>query len=321
MRRILAVVVLCALALSGAAFAGEPGFTPVEPASPNAERINQSYLWVAIFTGAIFVLVQGTLIWFIVRYRADRRSREHGRRAGARQHEPGARLDGRAGPDPGRDRLLHLLQAPRDRGRPRCRPGRGDAVKGHRYYWNFIYPNGVIAVDRLRAPVGQTTRLEVTAPDYDVIHSWWIPALGGKFDAIPGRVNETWFNAEAPGIYRGQCAELCGGQHALMTAEVEAMPPRRVRRVARARSPRAGERGRRTSARRRSAAPARSATGSPARATSGPPLAGNQLLDDPEAVEQVVRNGSNEMPPVGESWDERQMEALTEYLQEELLGG
>ena len=62
-----------------------------------------------------------------------------------------------------------------------------------------MYPNGVIAVDQLRAPVGQTTRLEVTAPDYDVIHSWWIPALGGKFDAIPGRVNETWFSADAPG--------------------------------------------------------------------------------------------------------------------------
>ena len=55
MGRILAVVVLCALALSGAAFAGEPGFTPVEPASPNAEGIKQSYMWVAIFTGAIFV--------------------------------------------------------------------------------------------------------------------------------------------------------------------------------------------------------------------------------------------------------------------------
>ena len=76
MGRILAVVVLCALALSGAAFAGEPGFTPVEPASPNAEGIKQSYMWIAIFTGAIFVLVEGTLIWFIVRYRADRRTRE-----------------------------------------------------------------------------------------------------------------------------------------------------------------------------------------------------------------------------------------------------
>ena len=97
-------------------------------------------------------------------------------------------------------------------------------VKGYRYYWNYTYPNGVIAVDQLRAPVGQNVRLEVSAPDFDVIHSWWIPALGGKFDAIPGKTNETWFNANAPGIYRGQCAEFCGIQHAVMKAEVEALP-------------------------------------------------------------------------------------------------
>ena len=125
MGRILAVVVLCALALSGAAFAGEPGFTPVEPASPNAEGIKQSYMWVAIFTGAIFVLVEGTLIWFIVRYRADRRTREMD---GAQVHgntnlELG--VDGRPGPDPGRDRVVRLLQAARDREHPRRRPNRG----------------------------------------------------------------------------------------------------------------------------------------------------------------------------------------------------
>ena len=224
MGRILAVVVLCALALSGAAFAGEPGFTPVEPASPNAEGIKQSYMWIAIFTGAIFVLVEGTLIWFIVRYRADRRTREMD---GAQVHgNTNLELAWTVAPvlilvAIG---VVHLLQAPRDREHPRRRPHRG-AVEGHRYYWNFIYPNGVIAVDKLRAPVGQTTRLEVSAPDYDVIHSWWIPALGGKFDAIPGRINETWFNPDRAGIYRGQCAELCGAQHALMTASVEAMPP------------------------------------------------------------------------------------------------
>ena len=69
------MVVLWALALSGAAFAGDGGITPYEPASPNAEGIRESYLWVAIFTGAIFLLVQGTLIWFIVRYRARNRAR------------------------------------------------------------------------------------------------------------------------------------------------------------------------------------------------------------------------------------------------------
>src|SRR4029078_4309468 len=109
--------------------------------------------------------------------------------------------------------------------------GRVDVqVKGDRYYWNFTYPNGVIAVDNARAPVGQNVRLEVTAPDFDVIHSWWIPALGGKFDAIPGRINVTWFNPDRAGIYRGQCAELCGAQHALMTASVEAMPPQEFNR-------------------------------------------------------------------------------------------
>ena len=69
------MVVLWALALSGAAFAGNGGVAPVEPASPNAEGINDSYFWVAIFTGAIFVLVQGSLIWFIVRYRSRNRAR------------------------------------------------------------------------------------------------------------------------------------------------------------------------------------------------------------------------------------------------------
>ena len=75
MGRTLAVVVLCALA-SRRRLRSRPGFAPVEPARGTRRRINESYYWVAIFTGAIFLLVQGTLIWFIVRYRADRRTRE-----------------------------------------------------------------------------------------------------------------------------------------------------------------------------------------------------------------------------------------------------
>ncbi len=103
--------------------------------------------------------------------------------------------------------------------------GRVDVlVKGYRFYWNYEYPNGVIAVDRLRAPVDQNVRLAITAPEFDVIHSWWVPSLGGKFDAIPGETNYTWFRADRPGTYRGQCAEFCGIQHAAMNAQVEAMP-------------------------------------------------------------------------------------------------
>jgi cytochrome c oxidase subunit 2 len=58
-----------------------------------------------------------------------------------------------------------------------------------------------------------------------VVHSWWIPALGGKFQAVPGYHNYTWFKISKPGVYRGQCALLCGRGHARMIASVKAVPP------------------------------------------------------------------------------------------------
>ena len=70
-------------------------------------------------------------------------------------------------------------------------------------------------------PVGQVVRLQVTASD--VIHSWTIPAFGVKMDGIPGRLNETWFNVKTPGIYYGQCSELCGKDHAYMPITVKAV--------------------------------------------------------------------------------------------------
>ena len=309
---------LCALALSGAAFAAEPGFTPVEPASPNAEGIRESYYWVAIFTGAIFVLVQGALVWFIVRYRADRRTREMD---GAQVHgNTNLELAWTVAP------VLVLVaigsfvfyKLPGIENVPAA--DRVEvSVKGYRYYWNYTYSNGVIAVDRLRAPVGQTTRLEVSAPDFEVIHSWWIPALGGKFDAIPGVTNETWFNAQAPGIYRGQCAEFCGIQHAVMRAEVEAMPaPAFDAWLSReARQQEAGTSGLGEDTYRGACAKCHGLAGE---GDIGPRLSGNRLLDDAAAVEQVVRNGRGAMPPVGKDWTERQMSALIRYLGEELLG-
>src|SRR5918995_6722379 len=223
MGRSLAVAVLCALVVAGPAFGADSGFAPPEPASPNAERINDSYFWIAIFTGAILVLVQGALIWFVIRYRADRRRRD----------EDGAQVHGNTNLELAWTIAPVLIlvaigsfvfyKLPGIQNVPAA--DRVEVkVDGYRYYWNYTYPNGVIAVDRLRAPVDQTTRLEVSAPDFDVIHSWWIPALGGKFDAIPGTTTQTWFNANAAGIYRGQCAEFCGIQHAVMRAEVEAMP-------------------------------------------------------------------------------------------------
>ena len=74
---------------------------------------------------------------------------------------------------------------------------------------------------RLVVPVGRKIRILTTAAD--VIHSWWVPALGWKRDAIPGFINESWTLIEQPGVYRGQCAELCGQDHAFMPIVVEAV--------------------------------------------------------------------------------------------------
>jgi cytochrome c oxidase subunit 2 len=72
-------------------------------------------------------------------------------------------------------------------------------------------------------PVGKKVRIITTAND--VIHAWWVPALGIKQDAIPGFVRDTWFRADNPGVYRGQCAELCGKDHGFMPIVVEAVTP------------------------------------------------------------------------------------------------
>jgi cytochrome c oxidase subunit 2 len=314
---------LAALALTGVALAGNGGVAPVEPASPNAERINDSYLWVSIFTGAIFVLVQGALVWFIFRYR--RRNRE--------RSEDGAQVHGNTNLE------LAWTVAPvlvlvaigtfvfwklpgiQDVPAADAAGGRVDVqVKGYRYYWNFTYPNGVIAVDKLRAPVGQNVKLEVTAPDFDVIHSWWIPALGGKFDAIPGTTNETWFNAQAPGVYRGQCAELCGIQHAAMTAEVEAMPRAEFEAWLEQQA-RDQEAGTSNLGKETFAGACAKCHGLAGEGDIGLPLANNQLLEDPDVVERVVREGVRTMPPVGTDWDDRQMDALTKVLAEGGLNG
>ena len=91
---------------------------------------------------------------------------------------------------------------------------RGAAAKGGNY---------LLEVDQhLVVPVGKKIRVLTTATD--VIHSWWVPALAVKQDAIPGYVRDTWFKAEKEGIYRGQCAELCGKDHGFMPIVVVAKP-------------------------------------------------------------------------------------------------
>jgi cytochrome c oxidase subunit 2 len=113
---------------------------------------------------------------------------------------------------------------------------------GSQWYWSYQYPdNGgfefdsimledderqpnqprLLAVDNeMVVPVGKVVRVIVTAPPTDVIHAWAVPAFGVKIDAVPGRLNETWFQADREGIYYGQCSELCGQRHAFMPIAV-----------------------------------------------------------------------------------------------------
>jgi cytochrome c oxidase subunit 2 len=104
-------------------------------------------------------------------------------------------------------------------------------VNGQQYLWRYDYPDQggkqVFSYHDMYVPVGITVTLKITSSD--VVHSWWIPKLGGKADAVPGHTNNTWFRINKAGSYQGQCAELCGEGHADMRARVIALPPAQYR--------------------------------------------------------------------------------------------
>jgi cytochrome c oxidase subunit II len=293
------------------------GFTPVEPASPNAEGIQQSYLFISIFAIAIFVLVEGLLVAFALRYRRRRRAR----------FEEGADIHGAtklelmwtAGPVVVLFAIAAFvfIELPGIKNVPSAGAGTAQLeirVEGHQFYWQFEYPNGVYAIDTMRAPAGVPVSLEVTAPDDDVIHSWWIPALGGKIDAIPGVVNTTWFQADE-GTYEGQCAELCGLEHANMLASVEVLPVEEFTAWLEARRADQSAEGAELGAEMWAGVCAK-CHGPDGEGGIGPRLAGSATLADADAIEAIVRNGRGEMPAVGADWTGEQLDALTTYLQE-----
>ena len=321
------VAIVCALvalvADSSAAFAGNGGFAPVSPESPNAEAINQSYWFISAFALGIFLLVQGLLILFVVKYRRRRRPRD----ADGAQIHGSNRLELAWTVAP----VLILcaigtfvfVKLPVVQDVPASTGGEENLVVevvGTQFAWEYRYPNGVVAMDRMRAPQGRTVELLVTAPDWDVIHSWWIPELGGKFDAIPGTVNRTWFKAKRTGVFLGQCAELCGIYHAKMLASVEVLAPsefdawlseRAEQQEAGGASPLGEELWDATCAK---------CHGIEGEGGYGPRVAGSDLLDDREAIERLLREGRGLMPPVGRDWDDAQMEAITAYLEENVGG-
>jgi cytochrome c oxidase subunit 2 len=323
---IAASALLAAAVLVPSAFAGNGGFAPVAPQSPNANSIRTSYLFISIFVIAIFVLVETLLFVFVFRYRRRRRPR----------FEDGAPIHGATNLELMWTAfpvvVLFLIASfifvklPSIVDVPSAGAGTPYVIRvtGRQFYWQFEYPNGVIAIDTMRAPVGVPVRLLVTSPPTDVIHSWWIPALGGKIDAIPGRVNETWFQAKQTGTFTGQCAELCGLEHANMRASVEVMSKsdfetwlseRRSEQTA-GTSPLGQESWTGVCAK---------CHGLAGQGGIAVAIAGSSLLQDPAAIASIVQNGrttpQGTMPAVGSGWTKEQIDALTGYLKEHPPGG
>jgi cytochrome c oxidase subunit 2 len=217
-------------------------------ASPNADDIAQLYLLILIMAAVVFVGVEGLLIWFTLKFKA-RRGRVAAQIHGNTRLEIGwtigaavilvfitavtfIKLPGIKNPaesdidSQGNPVAANALFASTDQDPPPKGATLRIVVDGQQYIWRYQYPpqgnKTVFAYEEMVVPVGMTVLLDITADD--VAHSWWIPQLGGKMDAIPGYVNKSWFKATKPGLYKGQCAELCGRNHANMTARVRAVP-------------------------------------------------------------------------------------------------
>jgi cytochrome c oxidase subunit 2 len=312
--RLLTTVVALAgaLALAAPAFADNAGLTPPDPKSPNAEAINQTYYLLVAVGGLVFLAVHVALIAFLLKYRRGRRPAT----AEGPQIHGNTRLEvlwtivplvivtvivGFV--------FYKLPEISDITGVAQASPEEETVqvdVLGRQFYWEFRYPDGQVTYDTLVVPAERTVDLEVTAPDHDVIHAWWIPALGGKIDAIPGQRNHTWFRAREEGVYEGNCTEFCGVQHGAMTMSVRAVGAGSWEQELESL---AGDGEQQFNA---ACAKCHNVEGPQ---LIGPTLEGNPTLADFEALSELVRNGRNQMPAVGRGWSDAQVRTLLEYTQ------
>jgi cytochrome c oxidase subunit 2 len=200
----------------------------LDPAGPLAEKIDNLFMpvfWVGV---AVFVLVEGIIVYFVVRYR----------RRGDDDDEMPVQFHGSTKLEIGWTILPALVlgliavftipvvfQL-------NAKPANAleVSVTGQKYWWGYTYPTqtnfgiedegGIVTANELHIPAGQPVYLTLTSPD--VIHSFWTPRLNGKQDVVPGREHTWSLQAYEPGVYSGQCAEFCGTSHANMRLKVVA---------------------------------------------------------------------------------------------------
>lgn len=252
-RRAVAALLLAtigSLVFASGAFADF--LTPESGGSPNADQIDSLYKIVLYIAIVVFVVVEGALFYSIWRFRAKKgavAAQIHGNTRLEISWTVGAALilvalaavtfsklsSIQDPPNSGKDGLQladGVLTASTDMPTPPNGKQLTICVTGRQYIWRYTYGAEcqrnafglVYSYEEMVVPANTTVVLDIQATD--VIHSWWIPKLGGKFDAVPGYRNYTWFKAPKAGeTYVGQCAELCGRNHADMTARVRVVTP------------------------------------------------------------------------------------------------
>ncbi len=229
-------------------------FTPESGGSSNADRISTLYLLTFLVGVVVFIGVEGTLIYALIKFRA-RKGAVAAQIHGNTRLEIGwtvgaavvlvvlavitfAMLPGIRDPSNSAPGAAAALASPVAAVGEKRVPPDGKAlnieVNGQQYLWRYTYPDGddnnlnnPFSYEEMVVPVGTTVTLDIRSQD--VVHSWWIPELGGKMDAVPGYTNYAWFRIDKPGVFHGQCAELCGNGHANMIAKVRAVSPEEYR--------------------------------------------------------------------------------------------
>jgi cytochrome c oxidase subunit II len=242
----LALVFAASLIVPAAALANF--FTPKSGGSPNADEIDSLYKIILYIAAVVFVIVEGALAYAVFKFRAKRSpvaAQIHGNtrlevgwtiaaalilviltvvtfvKLPSIINPPNSSADGYLSasvtePNPPSGKKLTIC------------------VQGRQYIWRYVYGSGCLnnyfaqklpySFQEMYVPANTTVVLDIQSND--VIHSWWVPSLGGKVDAVPGYTTYTWFKIpRAGGLYHGQCAQLCGRQHAYMTILVKALTP------------------------------------------------------------------------------------------------
>jgi cytochrome c oxidase subunit II len=249
----VALALVALLVVAGTAFAS--AIVPESGGSPNADDIATLYKLILAVAVVIFIGVEGALFYSLFKFRARKGAVPAQIRGNTRLEvgwTVGAALvlvilavftfaklgDIRNPPNSGPEGLqladgVLVAEGPAKRLPPNGK-SLNICVNGQQYIWRYTYANDCanaplsspFSYQEMVVPVDTTVTLDINAQD--VAHSWWIPKLGGKFDAVPGYTNHTWF--KVPGklagtVFTGQCAELCGRNHANMTARVRAVTP------------------------------------------------------------------------------------------------